>query len=59
VSASTLPLDEILNAVNGNAEGLSAGMYLVIPPATAGGIAVYTPTTAAGQWTVTVRIVEF
>ncbi len=57
--AATLPLDEVLNPVNSNAELLSPGMFLYIPPATAGGIAIYTGTTAAGKWAFTVRWTEF
>ncbi|SRR6266496_986384 len=59
VSASTLPLDEVLNPVNANAELLSPGMFIFVPPSTAGGIAVYSGTTAAGSWSVAVRFVEF
>jgi len=59
VSASSEPLDEVLNQVNATTEVLSPGMFLYIPAGTAGGVALYTGTTAAGKWTVTLRWSEF
>src|SRR5579885_231163 len=59
VSAASLPLDEVLNQVNANAELLSPGMFILIPAGTAAGIAVYTGTTASGKWAVVVRFVEY
>ncbi|SRR5579884_752116 len=52
-------LDEVLTPSTQVLEMLSPGMFLYIPASTAGGIAVYTATTAAGKWSVTVRWVEF
>lgn len=40
-------------------EFLSNQTFLYIPKSTAGGIAAYIPTTAAGSWSMTVRWVEF
>src|SRR5579883_1265873 len=58
-SVAGTALDEVLNAVNQSTELLSPGMFLLIPAGQAGGIAVYTGTTAAGKWTVTVRFCEY
>ncbi len=52
-------LDEVLTPSTQVFEMLSPGMFIYIPALQAGGIAVYTATTASGKWSVTVRWVEF
>ncbi len=59
VAAEGSPLD-LVNIQNSNTiEALSEGLMLFLPKLTAGGIAVYVPTTAAGSWAMTVRWSEF
>ncbi len=58
-AAAGTVLDTILNPTNQTVELLSAGMFILIPAGQAGGIGVYTGTTTAGKWTVTVRWSEF
>ncbi len=52
-------LDLLLNPLNANIEGFSPGMFLYLPAGVAGGLALYSPTTAAGKWGATVRWCEF
>ena len=56
---SGTPLDFLPTPFTTNVELLSSGMFLLIPAGTAGGIAVYSVTTATGSWSFTVRTVEF
>ena len=56
---SGTPLDFLPTPFTTNVELLSPGMFLLIPAGTAGGIAVYSVTTATGSWVFTVRTVEF
>ncbi len=58
-SVSGTALDESFNPINNSLELLSPGMFLLIPAGTAGGIAVYTGTTASGKWAGTVRFCEY
>lgn len=58
-SASGTALD-VTNVQNSTtAEFLSNGGFIYLAKQTAGGIAIYVPTTAAGSWAMTVRWVEF
>ncbi len=59
ISASSLPIGADNTAQNSSNEIFAPGEFRYIPPSTAGGIAVYHNTTAAGKWSMTVRWTEF
>lgn len=52
-------IDYLVNPVNQTAELFSAGEFRYIPAGTAAGIAIYSSTTGAGKYGVTVKWVEF
>lgn len=58
IASSTEPLDFFATPQNSDIEVLSPGEVRFIPAGTAGGIAVYHNTTAAGKWGMTVRFME-
>jgi hypothetical protein len=58
-SATGTPLDFFDTPLTGGIELLAPGMFILIPAGTAGGIAVYSVTTAAGSWSFTVRFCEY
>lgn len=58
-TATGSALDFLSLALNQTVECVTPGTFLYIPSATAGGIAAYCNTTAAGKWGMTVKWVEF
>jgi len=57
--ATGSPLAEPAVPINQTIEVLMNGIFVYIPPATAGGIGIYMQTTATGQFSMTIKWVEF
>lgn len=53
------PLSAPVIALNVTYEVLTNGQFILVPPAAAGGVGIYLQTTAAGQFSITVKWVEF